>query len=128
MINFCLSIDYTFKKPYLLFSSSSQRDERCILTGIFDGHIKLEYFKSLSHQLTEIIREKRISLDENDKLVPSPNSYFHCVLEVDSKTITLTDLEKNQQIRLKAIDFKKLIDNWIKYVEVNTDAFSSEIS
>jgi hypothetical protein len=126
MIVFSLSIDYNFRDPYILFSSSSQRDEWKILTGVFDGHIKLEYFKSLSAQFEEIISRQRVSLEEDDKVVPSPNPGTYCVLEVDTASTEIIDLENNQQLRLRTTDFKKLIDNWIKFVEVNTAAFSTK--
>jgi len=124
MVNFSLSIDLNSNDIY--FSSYPQKDE--LFAHIFSGRIKLSYFKNLSTQLEEVIRRTRNDIEEEDKVVPSPNPAVYCVLSINNTLAEIIDLETKQQVRLKTIDFKRLVDNWIKFVEVNTTAFNSKNS
>lgn len=131
MINFGLSLG---SSSDLRFSSSPRRPEWETISWMFGSHIYYpSFYSDLSNQLQEVIDGKRqkFVFDDDEKeyeeFVPGEATRIKLSvynnIHVDEAYIEIDDFYTDKKIHVKAHELKIIVDNWIKFVEVNTKAF-----
>ena len=129
MISFRLSLGFS---SGLRFGSSPQRPEWETISLIFGSYVYHPFYSNLSNQLQEVIDGKRrkFAFDEEQdyaEFVPgeavSIKLSVYDNIHVDDVYIEIDDFYTDKKIHVKAHELKIIVDNWIKFVEVNTKAF-----
>lgn len=123
MINFSIAIKSSSTTKISSFSSYPQKKEWEKLADVFNGSVRMSYYKKLLIQLEEIIARKRFNLEEGDEIVPTRDPSFWGMLEIDSQRTIITNLNNKESLNISTIDFRNLVNNWIIFVDVNTKAF-----
>ena len=130
MINYALGISTEFG---VSFWSTPHKPEWETISWMFGSHIYYpSFYSDLSNQLQEVIDEKRqkFAFDERqeyEEFVPGGATRIKLSvynnMHVDEAYIEIDDFYTDKKIHVKAHELKIIVDNWIKFVEVNTKAF-----
>lgn len=125
MIHFVLGLS---PKNGVSFGSSPHKPEWERLTWIFTSGIKLSFFELLNSQLTEAMRGKRKKFvfdEEKDYEDSIPVEFCDLKLYIiDRQYIDIHDCENNNKLIVKTAELKAIVENWLKFVDVNTKAFA----
>ena len=115
------------------FSSIPHKPEWETISWMFGSHIYYpSFYSDLSNQLQEVIEGKRqkFAFDERqeyEEFVPGEATRIKLSvydnIHVDDVYIEIDDFYTDKKIHVKAHELKIIVDNWIKFVEVNTKAF-----
>lgn len=125
MIAFNIWIDSRDTNKIRTFYSTPLKNEWEKLADVFNGSVRMSYYKKLLLQLEEIIARKRFNLEEGDEIVPTRDPSFWGMLEVDSQRTIITNLNNKESLNISTIDFRNFVNNWIIFVEVNTKTFGT---
>lgn len=132
MVNFGLSLGFS---SGLMFGSTPQRPEWESISLIFGSHVYFPFYKDLSNQLQEVIDGKRQEFafdEEQDYAEFVPGEAIRIKLSVydnvhvNDTYVEVEDFDTDKKVYVKAQDLKIIVDNWIKFIDVNTKAFSEK--
>jgi hypothetical protein len=125
MINFGLGLGFS---SGLRFGSTPQRPEWESVSLIFGSHVYFPFYQDFLIQLQEVIEGKRQKFtfdEEKDYEEFVPGEAVDIKLTVLSpESIEIDDFYTNKQLIVSTEELIRTVKNWLKFVEVNTTAFS----
>jgi hypothetical protein len=127
MINYALGISSQFG---VSFWSTPHKPECESVAVIFGSHIRFSFYRDFLHQLLEVQNGNRLKFnfsDDPDYVDMVPSEAVEVQLTVISpESIKIDDFYIHKQIIVATKELIKIVENWVKFVEVNTEAFEKK--